>query len=269
MRAAWNYIGLCEPTTSIELFKLIVALFSIIIIFLSLICVFITLLNKKDFSVPGYLIIFFVISLLAVFCSGLFIIELRTIYFFCWYFLVATSVTLLMEFNTKTKAKWLQLSKYILSICLIIVSIFNYQLTFIQSFKQLPDDNNLYRELVTLLETDNIEYMYSDWRTGRNQLSAMSYDNIQYGTLEFSGNPDDLWVNLNRLYHEDWFKPENFEHAYIVLSDYALWCLEAEFSEEYRTTFLANLEYVYSFTTYDETLNFYKGSEKMYKDILQ
>lgn len=269
VRAVLECIGFCIPKTSNELLELIVAVFSIIIVFLSLICIFIEYKKNKKIPVLGYIILFFIISLLAVFCAGLFFISVRDIYFFCWYFLEAVSVAMLMEVKWGLHRKVLGFLKGLLIISLIGISILNYDFTFGQSYRWLPGTNELYREIVEQLQEDDIHYLYSDWQTERNKISAVSFDEIQYGTLLFSGNPEDLWLETDWLYHEDWFKEENFEHAYIILSDYALYILESEYSEEYRTTFMDNLEYVYSFPADGEEIHFYLGSDKMYADMIQ
>ena len=268
MLAFWDYIGLSIPTTAFELFELVGAIFSILVITLSLTCIIIDYIKNKKISTLGYINIFFVISLLAVFCAGLIIIYLRDIYFFCWHFLVATSVTMLIEKNFEKNPKLWNTFKYILIACLLGISLLNYKSTFYLSLKGLSDIHNIYKDIVNQLQEDNIQYLYSDWRTERNKLSAMAYDDIQYGTLEFSGNPNDLWLDPDCLYYEDWFEPNNFDHAYIILSDYTLYCLEIEFSEEYRNTLMNNLEYVYSFSADGEELHFYIGSEKLYADMI-
>lgn len=84
----------------------------------------------------------------------------------------------------------------------------------------------------------------------------------------FSGKPDDLWDEMGYLSYEQWFEPENFEHAYVVMSDYALYCLQSEFSGEYAHEFMSNLEYVYEFKFQDEIIYFYRGSEKMFGDMV-
>lgn len=269
LRALFDYIGLNIPTGSSGLLALICATFSIIIVFFALICIYTEYRKNQTISVLGYSIIFFIISLLAVFSAGLFVISVRDIYFFCWYLLVATTVATLMQIKCEKHQKMLTSLKYLLTICLIVISVLNYKRTFYTSFCWANDDHNCYQEIVSQLKADDIRYLYSDWRTDKNRISSMAHDEIQYGTLSFSGNPEDLWVHLDYLYHEGWFEPKNFEHAYIILSDYTLYCLECEFSEEYRTTLMDNLEYVYSFPAGGEMLHFYLGSEKIYRDMIQ
>lgn len=267
--ALTDYIGLIIPTSSREWLELAAAIISIAVIFLVLIYFFTEYKKSKSLSVLGYDITFFIISILAVFCAGLFIIFVRDIYFFCWYLLVATSVAIFMQIKCTKRQPLLNVTKYILIISLLIVSILNYKFTFYVSFNWAVDDNTQYQKIVNQLLEDDIHYLYSDWRTDKNMISAVSHDEIQYGTLSFSGNPDDLWLQIDYLYHEDWFVPENFNSAYIILSDYTLYCLECEFSSEYRTALMDNLEYVYSFRAGDQMLHFYLGSDKMYADMIQ
>lgn len=263
VNAIRDYIGLCTPTTFFEWLKHIGGIFSIGIVLLSLLCIFIGYRKDKKIVTMGYIVLFFVISLLAVFCAGLFIISVRDIYFFCWYFLVASSVAMLME------ERWGVLLKGVLIVGLIGISVLNYDFTFGQSYRWLSGANNLYQGIVGQLQELGITYLYSDWRTERNKISAMSFDEIQYATLQFSGNPEDLWLKTEALYHDEWFETEHFEHSYIILSDYALYCLEVEFSEEYRRAFLENLVYVYSVDAEGEKLHFFLGSDKMYGDMMK
>lgn len=271
VRELLDYIGInmTVPVTSLEWLELTAGIFSIIVVIMTLLCIVIKYLKSKKISELEYIVLFFVISLLAVFCAGLFVISLRNIYFFCWYFLVATSVVRLMEVKVEMHSERMDLAKKIFMVILLVCSVLNYRFTFYQSFSWLSGTNDMYQKIVEQLQADNICYLYSDWRTERNKITAMSHDEIQYGTLEFSGKSDDLWRGTGCLYHEEWFEPTNFEQAYIVLSDYALYCLESEFSEEYRTTFMDNLEHVYSVQADGEELHFYKGSEKMYADMIR
>ena len=271
VRELLDYIGIhiAIPVTSLEWLELAAGIFSIIVVIMALLCILIEYQKNKKILELEYIILFFVISLLAVFCAGLFVISLRNIYFFCWYFLVSVSAVRLMEAKTEVYSRKMDLAKNIFMIILLVCSVWNYRFTFYQSFSWLAGTNAMYQKIVEQLQEDNVCYLYSDWRTERNEIAAMSHDEIQYGTLEFSGKPDDLWRGTGCLYHEEWFEPENFEHAYIVLSDYALYCLESEFSEEYRMTFMDNLEYVYSILADGEELHFYKGSEKMYADMIR
>lgn len=271
VREFLDYIGinLSVPVTALEWLELAAGIFSMIAVIAMLGYVFIQYLKCKKLSELEYIVLFFVISLLAVFCAGLFVISLRNIYFFCWYFLVAVSVVRLMEVNTEMGAGKINFAKTAFMGMLLVCSVLNYRFTFYQSFTWLSGTNDMYQKIVAQLQEDHIRYVYSDWRTERNEIAAMSHDEIIYGTLEFSGKPDDLWRGTGCLYHEEWFEPANFEQAYIVLSDYALYCLESEFSEEYRKTFMENLEYVYSLPADGEDLHFYRGSEKMYADMIQ
>lgn len=269
MRALWNYIGLVEPTDYVTFLRLLSAIFSIIVILLAFITIFVDYREKKNLTVPGYCILFLTISLIAVFFAGLFFINVRSIYFFCWYMLVTVCVLLLMEKEWSTKHNVLRGLKNSLSIGILIISILNYFIGFYRSFSWVSSANDTYQEIVEQLQADDIKYLYSDWRVERNVISAVSHDEIQYGTLMFSGNTDDLWSPLNYLYYDDWFRPENCEHSYIVLSDYALYCLEDEFSLEYKEAFLDNLELVYEFPCSGETIYFYRGSEKIYEDMVR
>ena len=66
---------------------------------------------------------------------------------------------------------------------------------------------------------------------------------------------------------DDWYAPENYEDADILLSDETLRILKEEFSEEYSNTFLENLQLVHTFRGYPRSVYLYSGSEKMFRDM--
>ena len=88
---------------------------------------------------------------------------------------------------------------------LIVISILNYKLTFYRSLSWIKPVNDAYAEIVAQLQADRIKYLYSDWRTEKNVLAMMSHDDIEYATLAFSGNMDDLWDDLGYLSYDKWF----------------------------------------------------------------
>ena len=123
--------------------------------------------------------------------------------------------------------------------------------------------------VVNQLLDDKIEYVYSDWRIEETWIATMSKDKIEYGTLKFTNDTSDLWEQLEYLTYDQWFEADNFERAYIILTDRALQALSEEFSPEYKNAFMSNLELVHTFSGNGQTLYFYRGSEKMYHDMIE
>ena len=268
-----DYIGLHWPTkpfffVSSSFLKFLVAIFSISLIIWVFVFIIVEYRKTKKINTLGYGVLFFIISLFGVLCAGTLVINVRDIYYFCWYSLVATSVVMFMEIKWNKNQSLLLGIKYLVVLGLLMISVLNYKLTFYRSLSGVGHVSAVYEEITEQLQADGIKYLYSDWRTERNVISAMSHDDILYGTLMFSGNTDDLWDDIGYLTYDEWFEPENFENAYIVMSDYALYCLDCEFDHEYLRTFMDNLEYVYEFKFQDEIIYFFKGSEKMFHDMI-
>ncbi|MEE1319068.1 MAG: hypothetical protein UHD05_06110, partial [Ruminococcus sp.] len=113
------------------------------------------------------------------------------------------------------------------------------------------------------------KYLYSDWRTEMNNICAISKDRIMYGTLKFSNDPEDLWDSCDYLYLDEWFTNTNFNKAYIVLSSDVLNALDEEYSYEYKKEFFSNTQLVHTFELENNVLYFYKGSEKMFQDMIK
>ena len=111
----------------------------------------------------------------------------------------------------------------------------------------MHETRSFYQRIVEQLETDGIKYLYSDWRAEQNVIATISNDEIVYSTLQFSGSPDDLWTPIDYLYMDSWFDIENFDHAYIILTDQSLKGLESKFSAEYTEAFMSNLDLVHTF----------------------
>ncbi len=263
-----NYIGLGIPSGALSLFECAGALFSVIIVITTVVFVLNDYFKHKQ-TIIGVSILYFVISLIAVFFSGLFFIHLRPIYFFCWYLLVSFCVIYLLELEWMRRKGLLDVLKSLLVVGLLCVSLANYLCTFLVSFKGINETWSFYQEIVKQLNADGIKYIYSDWRTERNMISSMSNDEIVYATMKFSNTPDDLWEPLDYLYLDSWFDPRNFENAYIILTNYSSKALESDFSSDYKTVFMSNLELVHTFESNDIIVYLYSGSEKMFRDMIE
>lgn len=191
-----DYVGICLPKDKEDFFELCVALFLISIVCCATMFIFINICKNKEITTLSFGVIYFIISLGAVFCSGVLIIKLRHIYYFCWYPLVAFSVLYLIEKDFKK----INFVKTFLIIGLLCISILNYRFLFFPCFKNFTRTQDYYQKVTSILLEDDIEYLYSDWRTEQNVIGTVSHDQIVYVTLSFSNNPDDLWDSTDYLY---------------------------------------------------------------------
>jgi hypothetical protein len=259
-----NYIGICFPKDKEDVFELCVAFFLILIVCSVIVFIIIDICKNKKITTISFGVVYFIISLGAVFGSGVLIIKLRNIYYFCWYPLVAFSILYLLE----KEFKKINFIKVFLIIGLMCISILNYRFLFFPCFKNVTKEQDYYQKVTSILLEDDIEYLYSDWRTEQNVIGTVSRDQILYVTLKFSNNPDDLWDATDYLCSEKWFAKENFDKAYIILSNKSLNALETDFSPEYRRAFMSNLEIIHTIEEEGNTLYFYRGSDKMFKDMI-
>ena len=260
-----EYIGLYKPENIEQLFEVFVALFLLFVIAISTIAIIIKCFKKGSITAIEFGIIFFVVSLIAVFCSGVFVLNLRALYYFCWYPLAAFSLCYIVDKEWKKANAF----KNLLIMVLLCISILNYKPLFYSGFKNISDMKNCYRGISEKLLEDDIKYIYSDCSTAKNAIATASFDEITYVTLDFSNNPDDLWKSFDYLYHDSWFDKENFDKAYIVISDKMLAKLDSDYSHEYKEALLSNLELVYALDGYDVVLYFFRGSDKMFSDMIK
>ena len=262
-----QYIGLTLPNDLFTGFRFAAALLSIFIVVLALASAAAGWFRKKE-SAIGFGILFFLISLGAVFAAGVLVLSLRPIYYFCWYLLVAFSAVYLLEITWNRRPGLLDCLKKLLALALICVSMVNFKFLFQYSALEIADANAFYGSIAQQLQEEGTQYLYSDSRTEQPMIAAMTNDDVVYVTLIPSGDPEDLWKPLSYLYMDDWFDPDNYENAYILLSDYAWGAMERNFSPEYRKAFMENLQPVQEFHGSRNTLTLYRGTPKMYRDIL-
>ena len=258
-----EYIGLIPPYDVFSTFRFAVAVLSVGIVAAALVLALKDCIEKKP-SVIALNILFFAISLLAVACAGVLVIKVRSIYFFCWYLMVTFCVVYLLDRNgCRVPGKVL---KRLLIVAIIGISIINYNYLFRYSYVQLNSASAFYGQIAHQLQKDGIRYLYTDAFSEQSMIATMSRDEITYAIQNFSGDPEDLWENVAYLYHEDWYAPENYDDAYVLLTDRTLNRLEG-FSTEYKEVFLENLQLKYEFAGNGTIVYLYQGTEKMYHDM--
>ena len=258
-----EYIGLIPPYDVFSAFRFAVAVLSVGIVTAALVLSLKDCIEKKP-SVIALNILFFAISLLAVACAGVLVIRVRSIYFFCWYLMVTFCVVYLLDRNgCRIPGNVL---KRLLILTVVGISIINYNYLFRYSYAQLNSASAFYGQIAQQLKKDGIRYVYTDAFSEQSMIATMSHDGITYAIQNFSGDPEDLWENVAYLYHEDWYAPENYDDAYVLLTDRTLNRLEG-FSTEYKEVFLENLQLKYEFAGNGTIVYLYQGTEKMYHDM--
>lgn len=261
-----EYIGLAIPNDLFTFFRFATALVSIVIAAVALTFAAVEFFGKKA-SVMTCNILFFAVSLLAIFFAGVFVLELRPVYYFCWYLFLAFCVVYLLEMDwsrCKVLLVWL---KKLLVIALLGISIVNYNYLFRYSYLELKDAAIFYQNIADQLRADGIEYLYTDSRSEQPMIATMSRDQVKYAILSFSRDTQDLWNQFPYLYMEDWLEEANPENSYILLTSETLQILEQNHSPEYVAAFMENLQLVHTFTGNKTTVWLYRGTQKMYAGI--
>lgn len=267
------YIGLNIPNVSMfGLWRFASSLFILVTVLYTIFSVF----KSRKKTPIALIIIFCLFSLFAVFLAGLTVIRVRTIYFFVWHLLVSFSFVYVSEEVSEkiTDKRCIQYKAYIASLLVLLcIGMGNYYFNFEPDFSGYSTKQEFYKKMTNELKEKNIKYLYSDWLVVEaGVVSAFSNDDIICGTFGFNTN-DDLLTKCSSLYLEDWYKPENFENAYIMLSNKSLDYLDNNVPQEYKEELLANLSFEYK-TEYEyngevTTYYFYKGSDKLYADLIK
>lgn len=268
------YTGLNISSTSrVEIFHFISSLFVLSVVLYSLFSIF-----KSHCKTPvSFLVIFCLLSLSAVFFAGIFVIKVRTIYFFVWYLLVTFSFVYVSEkvLETTFEKRHIRYKLYIVSLLtLLLIGFGNYYSNFRFDFISYNAKKEFYKKMTAELQANDIKYLYSDWRVNEaGVVSAFSNSDIICGTFLFNNfNDKGLVSHVKYLCSEDWYKSEYSEHSYIMLFDRSLEFLDNDVSAEYREEIFSNLTFQYK-TKYEyagETITyyFYKGSDKFYDDLM-
>lgn len=267
-----QYIGLSYPVDLFTAFRFAAALLSIAVVSVALLfairnSVCISYNSAKTEVTASINVLFFMFSLLAVFFAGILVLELRSVYYFCWYLMVPVCVMYLLDMKWERYRILLSILKKLLIFGVLGVSIVNYNYLFRYSYLEIAEAKTFYGTIAQQLHEDGIRYLYTDSWTERPMIATLSNDEVVYAIQSFSNDPEDLWNSIPYLYNENWFGKSNYDDAYIILTDKTLHRLEENFSQEYSTVFQDNLQLVHVFSGSDTTVYLYQGTEKMYGDL--
>jgi hypothetical protein len=263
-----QFIGLNRPTSIFTTLQFLVAILLILVYLITIIHIVYRYINHKNVSQIGTTIVFFTISILAIFGAGIAVIKVRAIYFFCWYLLIAFCCMYLVEITKTAKAIRLSLLNCALIFAVLFVSAYNYVCTFVPSFRCYSEDMNFKQSICSTLESYGIRYVYSDWQVELHSICALSNDRIVYGTFSLSDNINNKCSPVPYLHLDDWFKAEHYDASCILFSDSLLKNLERNYSAEYYSALMENLELIGTHTSEYETIYIYRCSPQLFEDMI-
>lgn len=209
--------------------------------------------HRNKSTVLGQMIMYCVISLLAVYGVGVFLFRVRAIYFFVWYLLVVFSfIYAINEFK--------KIAGCILVI-LCLVGMVNYITNFYPDFSTYAGRDQFYKQTANELMAEGIDCVYYDIHTSP-LLAAYSDDNIISGTVCLDINRDSGGL----MYPVSWLKPIDIfknvakYNSYIVFSNWTFDYLERAAPQEYIDDLFAELQFVRKVSYGNEELCFYRFS---------
>lgn len=260
-----DYIGVAMPDGTVySVFKLCAALILVGIVAATLVSV----VKNRNREPIACAIIFCALSLSAVFCVGVLVIYIRAIYFFVWQLLLAFSMIYWMERLPKGKA-----ARNVLLVFLILLSGINLVIHFRDAVASFGEEEDFYERIADTLKEDGITHFYYDGAAifNASRIAACSDDRIVCGSFHL--NPEgaetgDLLNHIGYLCSSDWFRPENRETSYLLLSGQRLEVLEQEQYQPLRDALFAHLTLEHHFTSDKADYYFYSFTEELYSDMI-
>lgn len=233
----------------------VVSVFFCVVIALAMVKIIKNRHKTKESMIEGS-IIFFIISLIAVFFVGIFMFRVRAIYFFVWYLLVVFSFIYVV-------GEYEKISK-VVSVILCFAGVLNYIMNFCPDFFQYTGRNNFYQEVADELIAEGIDCLYYELHTSP-LLAVFSDDQIVSGTVHLDPEEQSggVMYPVNYLEPLDIFKNSEQYNAYIVFSNWTFDYLERSTSDVYIEKLMSNLEYVRKVSYQDEELTFYRFSSDL------
>lgn len=254
------YIGITRPNeTFFSYFSLFAGIICLGIVVLSIAII----IHKRDTSALACVILFCIISIIAVLCAGTLMIQLRAIYFFVWHLAVTVSIVYLLDI--------LRIDfRNILCAILLILSTVNLFFQYREDIAFFSEKNDFYQKISDTLIADGITQVYYNvW--GMNDVSrvaAASKDQLLFCAVTAnSENPEEynLFSRIPYLYSEDWFDPSLQPSAYLCLTgDY----LKEESHAAYAQLLEPRLTLVHRFTNGNEDYAFYSFDHIVYRDLV-
>lgn len=229
-----------------------IALFYTAIVLLALVKI---IKNRNDTMIE-WAILFFWISVLAVYVVGIFLFRVRAIYFFTWYLLVVFSFVYI--------AKECSIISKPAIVLLLMAGFANYILNFVPDFLGYAGRDAFFQSETNVLIDEGIDCVYYDVHASP-LFAVYSKDNIVSGTvfLDPTEKSGGLMYPVGYLEPLDVFRNADQYNAYMVFTNWTFDYLEKNTSDEYVEKLMANLNYVRKVSYQGEEFTYYKFSPEL------
>ena len=145
-------------------------------IFLLLVCLLaqVDRLRRKESRGAADPLLFCWLSLLCVFGAGIFVVQVRAIYYFVWYLLVPLSVASLAESLSRKK-------RTVLGVAVLLCGTLNFVFNFYPDLGKYAAQCIFYQEIENWMKENEISTIYGDYQAPT--ISAFSGDSICYSSV--------------------------------------------------------------------------------------
>lgn len=236
-----------------------------LIFFVIVLTALVIMIKNRDKSPLALSVYFCVLSLALVFCAGLFLIEIRNIYLFVWFLLVAVSVAYLVEKTTN------KLRVPLLSL-ILLCSVCSFYYSFNTDVRDIISTENDYEIVAEEIKKAEIKYIFADEFTSRG-LIAFADDEFTMNRMFCDGEKESGYPYRPIPYIQS---IESFDH---IGDDNAVFMIQADrweqmekrFSEEYVAELKTKLELVacYDINSHRSsyTIQLYRMKERIIADF--
>jgi len=250
-----QYIGLQKPADGYGWMKLAGGIFCILMVVYA--SVMLLLRHLRDPLTQALL--YGWLSIGAVFCAGVLVLETRHIYYFPWQILVALSAVATAE--KVCTAGW---KRWVALLALLVIGASSLYYNFRLDVERFDRSHRACRGLARALVERNITHVYydADWVFYGPQIAAYGGDRITMPGIFVNRNTtdhEDLLRRATYLCPEEWYTMEDRDSAYLLLSAHSLALMEPEYKEALMSHLTPELEWRhigidYYFYSFDESL---------------
>lgn len=224
------------------------------------------IIRRRECTPLSAAVIFCVISLGAVFCAGVLVINLRPAYFFVWRVLTTLALVYWAERITPSGIRTALL------LCAILIGTVNFAVNFGHDLNDWLEDRAFYRCVAAQLEEEQISHIFYDNNSVEEApfVGAFSGGRIICGTFFMNKNhtsADDLVKPIPYLQSESWFEEENIASCYILIGQKRWDMLAGDTYADYREELLSHLELVHHFTHKDRSYYLYAADAALLQDL--
>lgn len=257
-KATLEITGLIYCTYSLKWMPLFVLAAILFFFVIHAIC---RIIKCRDFCPLALCIFYCCISLTAVVTVGIFIMQIRQIYLFPYYLLVAFSIIYLHETNLiASKSSNSTLKLRIFLACLCMLGTVNFIFNFVPCTNQAHADE-LYSKIESRIEQDGIDKIWV-FLTTSPTVAMYSEDKIIAGTIRLNrewqeGEPSNLVIPNGYLSAKSMYETEN-EYIYLLSSNWDHDTYFKRFNPRQVTFFLEQCQIVEKYSSRDLNFTLYK-----------